>query len=75
MKRAIFLAVAQLTMLPAVTASAITVAPSGNGGGMLAPDRDASANWSSAGMLTQVHVPVERDHGFRWKMITQSGGT
>jgi ribulose 1,5-bisphosphate carboxylase large subunit-like protein len=22
-----------------------------------------------------VRVPVERDHGFRWKMITQSGGT
>jgi GH15 family glucan-1,4-alpha-glucosidase len=23
----------------------------------------------------QLRVPVERDHGFRWKMITQSGGT
>ena len=23
----------------------------------------------------EVRVPVERDHGFRWKMITQSGGT
>jgi hypothetical protein len=22
-----------------------------------------------------LRVPVERDHGFRWKMITQSGGT
>jgi hypothetical protein len=22
-----------------------------------------------------VRVPVECDHGFRWKMITQSGGT
>jgi len=22
-----------------------------------------------------VRVPVERDHGFRWKMITQSVGT
>ena len=22
-----------------------------------------------------VRVPVERDHGFRWKMITQSGGS
>jgi len=22
-----------------------------------------------------VRVPVERDHGFRWKMITESGGT
>ena len=22
-----------------------------------------------------VRVPVVRDHGFRWKMITQSGGT
>jgi hypothetical protein len=24
---------------------------------------------------TTLRVPVERDHGFRWKMITQSGGT
>ena len=23
----------------------------------------------------EVRVPVERDHGFRWKMITESGGT
>jgi hypothetical protein len=23
----------------------------------------------------RLRVPVERDHGFRWKMITQSGGT
>jgi hypothetical protein len=22
-----------------------------------------------------LRVPVEGDHGFRWKMITQSGGT
>ncbi len=22
-----------------------------------------------------LRVPVERDHGFRWKMITQSGAT
>jgi ribosomal protein L34 len=22
----------------------------------------------------KLRVPVERDHGFRWKMITQSGG-
>jgi len=22
-----------------------------------------------------VRVPVESDHGFRWKMIAQSGGT
>jgi transposase len=22
-----------------------------------------------------LRVPVDRDHGFRWKMITQSGGT
>jgi hypothetical protein len=27
--------------------------------------------WTFTGM----RVPVERDHGFRWKMITQSGGT
>jgi ribosomal protein L34 len=24
---------------------------------------------------TRLRVPVERDHGFRWKMITQSGAT
>jgi len=24
---------------------------------------------------SKVRVPVERDHGFRWKMITQSVGT
>ena len=23
----------------------------------------------------KLRVPVDRDHGFRWKMITQSGGT
>jgi transcriptional regulator with XRE-family HTH domain len=27
------------------------------------------------GEMTGLRVPVERDHGFRWKMITQSGGT
>jgi transposase len=26
-------------------------------------------------VFTKMRVPVERDHGFRWKMITQSGGT
>src|SRR5215475_11386567 len=26
-------------------------------------------------VLDPVRVPVERDHRFRWKMITQSGGT
>ena len=25
--------------------------------------------------LEDLRVPVDRDHGFRWKMITQSGGT
>ena len=24
--------------------------------------------------LSMVRVPVERDHGFRWKVIIQSGG-
>jgi uncharacterized protein len=28
-----------------------------------------------AGAEVILRVPVERDHGFRWKMITQSGGT
>ena len=27
------------------------------------------------GIAQLMRVPVERDHGFRWKMITQSGGT
>jgi hypothetical protein len=26
-------------------------------------------------VVVRVPVPVDRDHGFRWKMITQSGGT
>jgi transposase len=26
-------------------------------------------------LIFWVRVPVDRDHGFRWKMITQSGGT
>src|SRR5438094_6151245 len=30
---------------------------------------------STGGVLTGLRVPVERDHGFRWKMITQSGGS
>jgi hypothetical protein len=29
----------------------------------------------SAVMSPSMRVPVECDHGFRWKMITQSGGT
>jgi hypothetical protein len=33
-------------------------------------------SWSNATRdLLKLRVPVERDHGFRWKMITQSGGT
>jgi hypothetical protein len=24
-------------------------------------------------MVTWLRVPVDRDHGFRWKLITQSG--
>jgi hypothetical protein len=27
------------------------------------------------GTASSLRVPVERDHGFRWKMITQSGAT
>ena len=34
-----------------------------------------AAGLRDAGAETGVRVPVERDHGFRWKMITQSGGT
>jgi hypothetical protein len=29
-------------------------------------------NWGAALLM---RVPVESDHGFRWKMIAQSGGT
>jgi hypothetical protein len=32
------------------------------------------APWNK-GRLIGLRVPVDRDHGFRWKLITQSGGT
>ena len=44
----------------------------------------AYAAWAAGRLAIERHigalspnlrVPVERDHGFRWKMITQSGGT
>jgi adenylate cyclase len=31
--------------------------------------------WAGEPELAMMRVPVECDHGFRWKMITQSGGT
>ncbi|HEX3525364.1 MAG TPA: hypothetical protein VHT52_25150 [Stellaceae bacterium] len=36
---------------------------------------DRVSQKSFAEGMRGVRVPVERDHGFRWKMITQSGGT
>ena len=35
----------------------------------------AVANVLISGGQGRLRVPVDRDHGFRWKMITQSGGT
>lgn len=38
----------------------------------------ASHKWRNGGIAVfpiRVRVPVDRDHGFRWKMITRSGGT
>jgi hypothetical protein len=31
--------------------------------------------FTTLGEIRLLRVPVECDHGFRWKMITQSGGT
>jgi hypothetical protein len=67
MKRALFLAATLLTALPPVIALAvttvesnlaITITSSGGGGGpLLPPDRNASANWQMAGMLSQGGIP------------------
>jgi hypothetical protein len=38
-------------------------------------DLDAESYVLAPGTSPLLRVPVERDHGFRWKMITQSGGT
>jgi hypothetical protein len=58
MKRAIFLTVTLFSVLPPVIASALTVTPSDGGHGSILPeDRDPSANWSSAGMLTKGGIP------------------
>ncbi len=39
------------------------------------PTRDALGKAVTRFLLRSLRVPVERDHGFRWKMITQSGAT
>jgi hypothetical protein len=66
MKRALFLAATLLTALPPVIALAVTVqsnlaitVPSsqGDGGSLLSADRNASANWSSAGLLSVGGIP------------------
>jgi hypothetical protein len=42
-------------------------------------DKAEALDWftddGSGDLDASLRVPVERDHGFRWKMITQSGGT
>jgi transposase len=40
-----------------------------------APGMSVSLVARRRGIAPNLRVPVERDHGFRWKMITQSGGT
>jgi predicted acyl esterase len=40
--------------------------------GITTADAPDKTDFTKAWLL---RVPVERDHGFRWKMITQSGGT
>ena len=63
--RALFLATTVLTALPPEFASAVTtpVTSSPSSGvagasGLLTPDRNASANWSSAGMLSVGGIPT-----------------
>jgi hypothetical protein len=36
---------------------------------------DTSNKWCGNALRFAMRVPVESDHGFRWKMIAQSGGT
>jgi hypothetical protein len=65
MKRVFFLAATLFTALPPVIALAvtvqsnlaITVTPSQGGGSILPADRDASANWARAGMLSVGGIP------------------
>jgi hypothetical protein len=53
-----------------VTTHFFSVNPNPSDGGKI------RATWQhSKDTSTVLRVPVERDHGFRWKMITQSGGT
>jgi DEAD/DEAH box helicase domain-containing protein len=42
---------------------------------LVAQARDLRSKRARPKVPTHVRVPVECDHGFRWKMITQSGGT
>jgi hypothetical protein len=37
--------------------------------------KDPAASAVLAAFEAALRVPVEGDHGFRWKMIAQSGGT
>jgi hypothetical protein len=65
MKRSLFLAATLLTALPPIIALAVTVqsnlaitiTSSGGGGSTLPPDRNASANWQMAGLLSVGGIP------------------
>ncbi len=64
MRWAFFLAAMLMTALPPVVALAATAqsniaitSPAGPGGGILPADRDASANWQMAGMLSVGGIP------------------
>ena len=69
MKRVFILAATPLVALALIISSAVAVgdlaiaaaSPPGEGGGSLLPsDRNASANWSSAGLLSVGGIPVRR---------------
>ena len=68
MRRTFFLAASLLTALASAIASAAAVqsnppaevAASQNGGGILPADRNASANWRRAGMLSVGGIPVRK---------------
>jgi streptogramin lyase len=55
---------------PKSEAIAVFNAPRGTGPYGIAATPDGQVFFASL-----VRVPVESDHGFRWKMIAQSGGT
>jgi hypothetical protein len=69
MKRTFILAAKRLAALAPIIASAVTVqsnlaiaaaSPSRQGSGLLPPDRNASANWTNAGLLSVGGIPARR---------------